>query len=210
MRKTFIFLTTLCVLSMIGCNPYPPMSERNDAKDATEEKVVEDMTTLTFDAEILSIEDFSYVVKPVEGSEELNSADMIVVSMQNTDRPINPGLGDIIRIVYDGTIEESYPAQIHNVYSIRVVKEKENVMVEGPSLMLMVDGQLYYANGKSSDQKERCGIVDGVVDTTVEENQIPTKNNESNFGVGYQYQTGVEIGTIDVLIDGEWWIFEEK
>ena len=178
MRKIFIFLTALCALSMVGCNPYPPMSERNNINDVAEEKVVEDMTTLTFDAEILSVEDSSYVVTPVEGSQELNSADMIVVSMQHLDPSLEPKIGDVIRIVYDGNIEETYPAQIHNVYSIRVIQEKENV-VEEQLQVLMVDGKLYYATSQLSDQKERCGIVDGIVETTVQENQIPTKNNES-------------------------------
>lgn len=133
MRKSLLFLITLCALSMVGCNPYPPMEKRDNIQGSTEEKVVEDM-----------------------------------------------------------------------------VEEKENKMTEKQPLTIMVDGQLYYDIGRSSDQKERCGIVDGTIETTVEENQIPTQNNESNFGTGYQYQTGAKVGTIDVLINGEWWIFEAR
>ena len=118
---------------MVGCNPYPPMEEREDVHESAEEKVAEEM-----------------------------------------------------------------------------VEEKENTMTEKQPLTVMVDGQLYYDTGQSSDQKERCGIVDGTIETTVGENQVPTQNNESNFGTGYQYQTGAEVGTIDVLIDGKWWIFEAK
>ena len=61
-----------------------------------------------------------YLVKPVEGSTELNNADQITVPMANMNSL--PEVGDILENVYDGLIAESYPAQITNVYSISVVE----------------------------------------------------------------------------------------
>ena len=61
-----------------------------------------------------------YLVKPVEGSTELNNADQITVPMANMNS--SPEVGDILENVYDGLIAESYPAQITNVYSISVVE----------------------------------------------------------------------------------------
>ena len=76
----------------------------------------------TFRAAVLEINDGYYLVEPVEGSAELKSADQITVPMKNMSPSPEPEVGDILEIEYDGYIAESYPAQINNVYSIRVVE----------------------------------------------------------------------------------------
>ena len=77
--------------------------------------------TVTFQATILEIQDGYYLVESVEGSAELNSADQITIPMINMNPSPEPEVGDVLEIEYDGSIAESYPAQIVNVYSIRVV-----------------------------------------------------------------------------------------
>lgn len=79
----------------------------------------------TFQAMILEIKDTYYLVEPVEGSQELKSADKITVPMKNLDPALEPEVGDIIEITYNGEIAESYPAQVTEVYGIKVVKEAE-------------------------------------------------------------------------------------
>lgn len=77
-----------------------------------------------FQAEILEIYDGSYLVKPVEGSWELSSADRIEVPIRNAHPSQEPEIGDVIEIEYSGEILETYPARIADVYSIKVVAEK--------------------------------------------------------------------------------------
>lgn len=77
----------------------------------------------TFQATILEADENGFLVEPVAGSEELNSADRIVVPMTAMESSPEPEIGDTLEIVYDGDIAESYPAQINTVYSIRVVEE---------------------------------------------------------------------------------------
>lgn len=102
MKKIFCILITFAVLfSLTACN-----GETSD--------------TTTCQATILEMHDDYYLVKPVEGSTELNNADQITVPMAN--RNSSPEVGDILENVYDGLIAESYPAQITNVYSISVVE----------------------------------------------------------------------------------------
>lgn len=104
MKKILCMLITLTVLfSFAACN-----GKTND--------------TATFQAIILEIQDSYYLVEPVEGSTELNSADKITVPMASMNDLPEPEVGDILEIVYDGRIAESYPAQIIHVYSIRVVE----------------------------------------------------------------------------------------
>ena len=76
----------------------------------------------TFQATILEIHDGYYLVEPVAGSTELNSADQITVPMKNMNPSPEPEVGDVLEIEYDGSIEESYPAQTTNVHSISVVE----------------------------------------------------------------------------------------
>lgn len=75
-------------------------------------------------AEILEIYDGNYLVKPVEGSWELSSADRIEVPIRNAHPSQEPEIGDVIEIEYFGEILETYPARIADVYSIKVVAEK--------------------------------------------------------------------------------------
>ena len=79
-----------------------------------------------FQAEILEIYDGNYLVKPVEGSWELSSADRIEVPTQNAHPSPEPEIGDVIEIEYSGEILETYPARIADVYSIKVAAEKES------------------------------------------------------------------------------------
>ena len=87
-----------------------------------EESEVGGDETVTFQATILEIQDGYYLVESVEGSAELNSADQITIPMINMNPSPEPEVGDVLEIEYDGSIAESYPAQIVNVYSIRVVE----------------------------------------------------------------------------------------
>ena len=86
------------------------------------EPEVDGNETATFQAAVLEIHDGYYLIEPVEGSIELNSADRITVSIENMNPSPEPKVGDVLEIEYDGSIAESYPAQITNVYSISVVE----------------------------------------------------------------------------------------
>ena len=78
-----------------------------------------------FQAEILEIHDGNYLVKPVEGSWELNSADRIEVPIRNVHPSPEPEIGDVIEIEYAGEILETYPAQIADVYGIKVIEKNK-------------------------------------------------------------------------------------
>lgn len=159
---------------------------------------------LTFRATILEIKDTYYLVEPVEGSQELKSSDQITVPMKNLDSSLEPELGDIIEINYNGEIAESYPAHITEVYSIKVVKEAEKWDLIP---MVMVNGEIYLDTGHESTVEARCGMMDGEITSTVDGTEKPTKDNESNFGTGYGYQFGSQEGLIEIYMNDKWWVF---
>ena len=106
-----------------------------------------------FQAEILEDHNGYYLVKPVEGSWELNSADRIEVPM------------------------------------------------------VMVNGTLYLDTGHESKIEARCGVMDGEITSQVDGNKQPSVDDQSNFGTGYGYQYGATEGTIELFMNGKWWIF---
>ncbi len=77
----------------------------------------------TFDAEILDVykDGKSILVEPLEGSNERKSADKILVSLGETElvgKTADYKKGMKVRIVYDGQIMETYPAEIRRVYAL--------------------------------------------------------------------------------------------
>lgn len=111
-RQLLLILTMSLLLLVTACGT---------SSGGGESKVGGDETVI-FQATILEIQDGYYLVEPVEGSAELNSADQITIPMINMNPSSEPEVGDVLEIEYDGSIVESYPAQITNVYGIRVVE----------------------------------------------------------------------------------------
>ena len=73
--------------------------------------------------------------------------------------------------------------------------------------MVMVNGELYLDTGKESTVMARCGMMDGEITSQVDGSKVPTMDNQSNFGIGYGYQYGPIEGTIEINMNGKWWIF---
>ena len=76
--------------------------------------------------------------------------------------------------------------------------------------MVMADGAMYYDTGRESTVTGRCGVMDGEITSAVERTEVPSENNQSNFGAGYGYQWGPEEGTLEVCIDGKWMVFKRR
>ena len=76
-----------------------------------------------------------------------------------------------------------------------------------PIRMLMVDGEHYLDSGRGPVPGEVAPeAILGQISSTVEQDQKPTQNGQSNFGcVGADYARVKEC--IAVLIDHEWYVF---
>lgn len=73
--------------------------------------------------------------------------------------------------------------------------------------MVQVDGLYYYSTGKEATSGD--GTPAGEITSTVDGTQIPTENDQSNFGEGFLYRQGEE-GTIEVQMDGKWMVFQHR
>lgn len=81
-------------------------------------------------------------------------------------------------------------------------EEKENI-----TDAIMVDGRIYYSTGEKSTITGRCGNMDGTITSSVEKGNLPTKDNESNFGTGFGYQR-IKSDEIEVYINGDFIVFK--
>ncbi len=75
--------------------------------------------------------------------------------------------------------------------------------------MVKVDGKFYYDTGKESAISGRCGVMDGEITSTVDGSEIPTEDNQSNFGTGFEYQYGAA-NTIEIFMNEKWIVFEQR
>lgn len=115
MKRLFtIILALTLVFSIVGCG-----NQNDDSTQAGKPTNSE----VCFDARIIEVHDTYFLVEPVEGSAELNSSDKIEVANKSIDSPLVPGVGSLLRITYDGMIQETYPARIANVYKIELLGE---------------------------------------------------------------------------------------
>lgn len=101
------------------------------------------------------------------------------------------------------TVSTQLPAEKPAVQAMFIDVDADEIST---APMLKVNGHLFYDSGEISSEA-RCGMMDGKIETSVHETQIPGRDDESNFGEGYGYQYGIN-DTIEVLIDGEWHIFK--
>lgn len=78
-----------------------------------------------FDAKVLEVNENNILVEPLEGEEERNSASKIYVSTDVISENPLPEIkkGDTVRIIYNGQIQETYPAQISDVFAIYPVNQ---------------------------------------------------------------------------------------
>lgn len=91
--------------------------------------------------------------------------------------------------------------------TVKEIEEEAAEIKEAKIPMVMVNGKMYYSTGKESTITARCGVMDGEITSTVDGGEIPTENNQSNFGSGYGYQYGMD-DTIEVCMDGKWYVYQ--
>ena len=77
-----------------------------------------------FEAVVVDTKENSILVEVDEDEEEYRSSDLISVSLdvELKDSMTHFEVGDTVQIYYDGSIAESYPAQIHTVYAITLIE----------------------------------------------------------------------------------------
>ena len=96
----------------------------------------------------------------------------------------------------EGSADGTYKAQ----------NSAESSIAIAPAHAVMLEGVVYYDTCAISDT-DPSAAPDGTITSTVDSDSFPSEDGQSNFGTGYAYRYGSADGTVEVLIDGVWWIF---
>ena len=96
----------------------------------------------------------------------------------------------------EGSADGTYKAQ----------DSAESGIAIAPAHAVMLGGVVYYDTCAISDT-DPSAAPDGTITSTVDSDSFPSEDGQSNFGTGYAYRYGSADGTVEVLIDGVWWIF---
>lgn len=80
-----------------------------------------------FNATVFEVGENTVTVKPFDDSDELKSSDKFIISTDviSTNPVPEMKIGTQIRIVYNGNIQETYPAKISDVFAIYLLSEVE-------------------------------------------------------------------------------------
>ena len=98
----------------------PAVKPESPSDSKTEYSTIAPGENPFFNAKVLEVNDKNILVEPLEGEKERNSASKIYVSTDVISTTPVPDLkkGDTVRIVYNGEIQETFPAQISKVFAI--------------------------------------------------------------------------------------------
>lgn len=135
-----------------------------------------------------------------------------IFSIYTRSKPLFPVKGTLPNM-YVGIFYDTYNCAEYAVPQVKLKGTKftclEKINVEKVTeKLVMVDGILYYSKGSVSTVDGRCGNMDGEITSTVSSSSEPNINDQSNFGIGFGYQYIND--TIEVLINGEWIVFERR
>ncbi len=113
-KKSILWIVGLIICSAIVITNVNKFIENDKANDASQDAVI-------FTATVLENNKTSLLVEPNQGEDELKSSDKIIVRVPQ-DGAVLKDLSEFkqnssVKITYNGTIMESYPAQI-NAYNV--------------------------------------------------------------------------------------------
>ncbi len=160
-----------------------------------------------FNATVIEISNNYFLVEPIESIWELNSSDRFQVPMEHMDASPEPEIGDTLEIIYNGEFQETYPAVITDVYSVKVVKEMEPETPNALVPSIMYNGEIYRTTGKQIPAEVDESAYVGKITSTVPLSEMPTEEGQANFGeIGTPY--AVTSDGVVVLMNNEWTVFE--
>lgn len=171
--KRFLALTLILFLaiSFAGCEKTAP---------------AETPSTRVMLGSVTEIENGAMLVTPIEGSWERDSSDCFSIPVMHMASSPEPTVGDMIEILYNGDICETYPATLGKIISIRI---------EPRAQLICIDGVTYCNTGKTVQAEPDESIIEYA--------EIPAGGN----AVITAFARTDGSNTIACLMNGEWYEF---
>lgn len=142
--------------------------------------------TYSFCGTIKQVEQNLFFVEPDEGEEIRKSADKIMVGKLKLDTNVKFEVGERVKIIYDGDVMETYPAQIKAISYESLSKYRDYDKIStlrsktvSTEILVRFNGILY---GKSFSVIDYTGGTEkiGTIDKLIESAYVPKFDGETN------------------------------
>ena len=146
----------------------PPVNQNNDII-----KDIVDNTEYSFCGTITQVEENLFFVEPDDGEEIRKSSNLIMVGKLKLDTNVKYEVGERIRIFYDGTVMETYPAQIKAIKYESISESDFKILFENNQ----TPDKIYSILDKSETNKYDYNIYayDGIVTIRINGNNYSLK-----------------------------------
>ena len=152
-------------------------------------------------ATVTEINGNSMIVKPVEGSWELSSADQFSLSASLLDEGVTPTVGMTLEITYDGSILEIYPASFSGIQKVTVIYAPSNTPpADKGTLMNDLDYEISKGDSYDSQYKQRGYCVD-VVDGKYQYTICSGERSTGGHGIKITGLDCLDCGTVSVTVE---------
>jgi hypothetical protein len=198
MKAKLLIAATLC-LSLTACGmdssttPAQQPTEQVSEQTAPAESVCK--------ATITEVNGNTMLVKPVDDSWELSSADQFSLSASLLDEGVTPAVGMTLEITYDGGVMETYPAQFGNVQKVTVISAPSiTPPADKGTLMNDLDYEISNGDSYNSQYKQRGYCID-VVDGKYQYTICSGERSTGGYGIKITSLDCLDCGTMIVTVE---------
>lgn len=109
--------------------------------------------------------------------------------------------------LYSDIYEEGLVDRLGQAYAdLQAYYESQDKLAWDARPMVWLDGQLYYYVGDKTRSMEEEQVFDGKIESQVASSEIPSKEKQSNFGMGYPFIVSDDGVELEVYLEGDQWM----
>lgn len=198
MKNKLLIIVALC-LSLTACGMDSGTAPAQQPTDQVTEQISPAASVCK--ATVTEINGNTMIVKPVEGSWELSSADQFSLSASLLDEGVTPTVGMALEITYDGGVMETYPAQFGNVQKVTVISEPSTSTLSNKGT-LMNDLEYEISKGDSYNAKfKQRGYCIDRVDNKYQYIICSGERSTGGYGIKITGLDCLDCGTVIVTVE---------
>lgn len=196
MKRKLLIIAALC-LSLTACG-----TDSIPAEQSTDQVTKQTVPAANVcKATVTEVKGNTMLVRPVDGSWELSSADQFSLSASLLDEDVTPAIGMTLEITYDGGVMETYPAQFGNVQKVTVISEPSNIApADKGTMMNDLAYEISAGDSYNSQYKQRGYCID-VVDNKYQYITCSGERSTGGYGIKIKGLDCLDCGTVIVTVE---------
>lgn len=197
--KPRILITAALCLFLTACGMDSNTEPAQQPTDQVTEQTVPAVSVCR--ATVIAVNGNTMIVKPVDGSWELSSADQFSLSASLLDEGVTPAVGMTLEITYDGSILEIYPASFSGIQKVTVISAPSiTPPADKGTLMNDLDYEISKGDSYNSQYKQRGYYID-VVDGEYKYTICSGEHSTGGYGIKITGLDCLDIGTVIVTVE---------